>query len=50
MNTLPGINELFPPREAASSNKPTSVEDMGSQDFLALMVAQLENQDPTKPK
>lgn len=49
MNTLPGINELFPPRESAASNKPTSVEDMGSQDFLALMVAQLENQDPTKP-
>jgi len=49
MNTLPGINELFPPRETAASNKPSSVEDMGSQDFLALMVAQLENQDPTKP-
>lgn len=49
MNTLPGINELFPPRETGASNKPTSVEDMGSQDFLALMVAQLENQDPTKP-
>ncbi len=49
MNTLPDINELFPPRETQSSNKPSSVEDMGSQDFLALMVAQLENQDPTKP-
>lgn len=26
-----------------------SVEDMGSQDFLELMVAQLQNQDPTSP-
>jgi flagellar basal-body rod modification protein FlgD len=49
LDTLPGINELFPPRETAASNRPRSVEDMGSQDFLALMVAQLENQDPTKP-
>lgn len=29
--------------------KAKSVEDMGSEEFLALMVAQLENQDPTKP-
>lgn len=49
MDALPGINELFPPREASTSNQPNSVEEMGSQDFLALMVAQLENQDPTKP-
>lgn len=49
MEGLAGINELFPPRESERGERPRSVEDMGSQDFLALMVAQLENQDPTKP-
>lgn len=40
---------LNPPASAAKSSKPQTVEDMGSEQFLALMVAQLENQDPTKP-
>lgn len=48
MSTLAGINELFPPPEAAP-RKANSVEDMGSEAFLTLMVAQLQNQDPTKP-
>lgn len=48
MNTLAGINELFPPTEAAP-RKANSVDEMGSEAFLTLMVAQLQNQDPTKP-
>ncbi|MEQ9462025.1 MAG: flagellar hook capping FlgD N-terminal domain-containing protein [Haliea sp.] len=48
MTTLAGINELFPQPEAAT-RQANSVEDMGSEAFLTLMVAQLKNQDPTKP-
>ena len=33
----------------ASGSGAQGVEDMGSQDFLALMIAQMENQDPTQP-
>ncbi len=32
-----------------SNSRAKGVEDMGSQDFLALMIAQMENQDPTQP-
>jgi flagellar basal-body rod modification protein FlgD len=32
-----------------SDSRAKGVEDMGSQDFLALMIAQMENQDPTQP-
>lgn len=32
-----------------SVTRARGVEDMGSQDFLALMIAQMENQDPTQP-
>ncbi|MEM0954547.1 MAG: flagellar hook capping FlgD N-terminal domain-containing protein [Pseudomonadota bacterium] len=49
MSTLTPLNELFPARESVTQRGPSSVEDLGSQDFLALMVAQMENQDPTKP-
>jgi len=49
MDSLASINELFPPSTPLGNEKANSVEDMGSDDFLALMVAQLENQDPTKP-
>ena len=38
----------FSPSERSSS-RAKGVEDMGSQDFLALMIAQMENQDPTQP-
>jgi flagellar basal-body rod modification protein FlgD len=48
MSTLAGINELFPQPEA-TQRQSSSVEDMGSEEFLTLMVAQLKNQDPTKP-
>jgi flagellar basal-body rod modification protein FlgD len=33
----------------SSETSAKGVEDMGSQDFLALMIAQMENQDPTQP-
>jgi len=40
---------LNPTRSDQRDAKSKSVEDMGSEDFLALMIAQMENQDPTKP-
>ena len=40
---------LNPVRADEGDNKSKTVEDMGSEDFLALMIAQMENQDPTKP-
>ncbi len=48
MTTLAGINELFPSTTAVA-NPPNSIDEMGSEAFLTLMVAQLQNQDPTKP-
>ncbi|MFT7287401.1 MAG: flagellar basal-body rod modification protein FlgD [Halieaceae bacterium] len=49
MDTLASLSELFPPSTPTNTAKANSVEEMGSGDFLTLMVAQLENQDPTKP-
>ena len=49
MDSVNSLSELFPGRESANDRGPRTVEQMGSEDFLALMVAQLENQDPTKP-
>lgn len=45
-----GINSFtaLNPSERSDS-RAKGVEDMGSQDFLALMIAQMENQDPTQP-
>jgi len=42
------FESLNPPREA-DKGKARSVEEMGSEEFLTLMIAQLENQDPTEP-
>lgn len=49
MTDLAAINKLFPPRPQAQGRASNSVENMGSKEFLRLMVAQLKNQDPTKP-
>jgi len=49
MDSLASINELFPSSTPLGNEKATSVEDMGADEFLELMVAQLNNQDPTKP-
>lgn len=49
METVPSISDLFPSPSAAAAQKPRTVEEMGSEEFLTLMVAQLQNQDPTQP-
>ncbi|MEE4280180.1 MAG: flagellar hook capping FlgD N-terminal domain-containing protein [Halieaceae bacterium] len=49
MTSLATINELFPPRIETQERGTNSIDELGSDDFLALMVAQLENQDPTAP-
>jgi flagellar basal-body rod modification protein FlgD len=49
MDAISPFSEVFPQRETAQGRGPNSVEDLGSEDFLELMVAQLENQDPGKP-
>ncbi|MEO0435490.1 MAG: flagellar hook capping FlgD N-terminal domain-containing protein [Pseudomonadota bacterium] len=49
MTDLNTINELFPPPSETNTRGANSVEDLGSEAFLELMVAQLENQDPSKP-
>lgn len=48
MDATPSISELFP-APAANNAIGRAPEDLGQEDFLELMVAQLENQDPTKP-
>lgn len=48
MEAIPSISELFP-QPAANNSIGRAPEDLGQEDFLELMVAQLENQDPTKP-
>jgi flagellar basal-body rod modification protein FlgD len=49
MEPVSPFSEIFPQRNAGPANAANSVEELGSEDFLTLMVAQLENQDPSKP-
>ena len=37
------------PDQSTQISRSRDVSDMGSDDFLALMIAQMKNQDPTKP-
>ena len=47
MDGINNISELFPSTAPATAT--SSPSELGQEDFLELMVAQLENQDPTKP-
>ncbi len=48
MNPTSNLSEIFP-STATQSAATASPSELGQEDFLELMVAQLENQDPTKP-
>jgi len=48
MELTPGISDLFPTSSSVAGGK-NNVDELGQKDFMTLMVAQLENQDPTKP-
>ncbi|MDX1735615.1 MAG: flagellar hook assembly protein FlgD [Halioglobus sp.] len=47
MDPTTSLQELFP--STAPTAAASSPSELGQEDFLELMVAQLENQDPTKP-
>ncbi len=48
-NTSSDIFTALNPNNAVEASRSRNVSDMGSDDFLALMIAQMKNQDPTKP-
>lgn len=48
MESVGNLSELFPSTAPAASTK-NRPDELGQDDFMTLMVAQLENQDPTKP-
>jgi flagellar basal-body rod modification protein FlgD len=48
-NNPGGLFTQFNPGQSAGAPPSRNVSDMGSDDFLTLMIAQMKNQDPTKP-
>ena len=48
-NTPSDIFTALNSNNAVEASRSRNVSDMGSDDFLALMIAQMKNQDPTKP-
>ncbi|MFT4518785.1 MAG: flagellar basal-body rod modification protein FlgD [Halioglobus sp.] len=48
MESTASLSELFPSTSNAAASAKKAGE-LGQEDFMELMVAQLENQDPTKP-
>ncbi len=49
MTSQVSLAELFP-STATSTQGTNKTSELGQEDFMALMVAQLENQDPTSPQ
>lgn len=50
INNAPSdIFRALNPNNSVEASRSRDVSDMGSEDFLALMIAQMKNQDPTKP-
>lgn len=48
-NTPSDIFTALNPNNSVEASRSRNVSDMGSDDFLTLMIAQMKNQDPTKP-
>jgi len=48
MSTVASLSELFPDSSVGNKIK-NSPSELGQEDFMTLLVTQLENQDPTKP-
>ena len=48
-NTPSDMFTALNPNNSVEASRSRNVSDMGSDDFLALMIAQMKNQDPTKP-
>ena len=48
-STSSGMFTALNPNNSVEASRSRNISDMGSDDFLALMIAQMKNQDPTKP-
>ncbi len=48
-NSPANLFSALNPAQAEGATRSRDVSDMGSDDFLTLMIAQMKNQDPTKP-